>query len=408
MSKINKSNTRKDKLTVRFVESLPFVAKGQKVYTDCELIGFGIIVGKNSKTYFAQRFVNGKTVRVTIGRHGIFTSEQARTDARELLVRMARGENPNQTKREIILEEREIASNEITLAQACDAYQEGKKHLSKVSLYRLRRCREQWFDDWMRLPINQITKEMVLKRHAKIGKKHGGTTANNALKLLRAIYNFALIINSTLPANPVRTLSQAKSWFKQEVRQSVIRPTQLKSWYDAVMLVESSIIRDYLCLLLFTGMRKTEGLSLRWENVDFKEKVITVPDTKNGKPLIIPMSDYVHDLLSSRKKRTSNSKWVFPGTGKTGHLVEPKKAMANIAKKSGVPFMTHDLRRTFITIAESLDISSYALKRLVNHSQGRDVTTGYIVMNVDRLREPMQKVATFIQQKINADNKESR
>jgi len=69
-------------------------------------------------------------------------------------------------------------------------------------------------------------------------------------------------------------------------------------------------IRDYFCLLLFTGMRKNEGLSLRWENIDFKEKTVTVPDTKNGKPLTIPMSSYVHDLLSARHKRTGDSRDV--------------------------------------------------------------------------------------------------
>ena len=52
----------------------------------------------------------------------------------------------------------------------------------------------------------------------------------------------------------------------------------------------------------------------------------------------------------------------------------------------------HDLRRTFITVAESSDISPIALKALVNHSLGKDVTSGYVVMTVDRLREPAQKV----------------
>ena len=62
--------------------------------------------------------------------------------------------------------------------------------------------------------------------------------------------------------------------------------------------------------------------------------------------------------------------------------------------------MLHDLRRTFVTIAESLDISSYALKRLVNHSQKGDVTAGYIVMSIDRLREPMNRIAAYILEKV--------
>lgn len=63
-----------------------------------------------------------------------------------------------------------------------------------------------------------------------------------------------------------------------------------------------------------------------------------------------------------------------------------------IAKETGIRVMVHDLRRTFITVAKSCDIPLVALKALVNHSLGSDVTAGYIKINGDRLREPMQKV----------------
>ena len=58
-------------------------------------------------------------------------------------------------------------------------------------------------------------------------------------------------------------------------------------------------------------------------------------------------------------------------------------------KASKVDFCLHDLRRFFITVAEGLDVSSYAVKTLVNHSLGSDVTAGYIAPDVDRLRKPM-------------------
>ena len=61
-----------------------------------------------------------------------------------------------------------------------------------------------------------------------------------------------------------------------------------------------------------------------------------------------------------------------------------------------VAFTVHDLRRTFITIAESLDIPAYALKRLLNHATGADVTAGYIVASTERLREPMQKITDYV------------
>lgn len=55
--------------------------------------------------------------------------------------------------------------------------------------------------------------------------------------------------------------------------------------------------------------------------------------------------------------------------------------------------MLHDLRRTFITTAERLDIAAYALKRLVNHKSGNDVKSGYVVMDTEWLREPMERIA---------------
>jgi hypothetical protein len=56
---------------------------------------------------------------------------------------------------------------------------------------------------------------------------------------------------------------------------------------------------------------------------------------------------------------------------------------------------SHDLRRTYVTVAESLDISRYAIKRLVTHSIGNDVTEGYVIMDVERLRAPMQKITDY-------------
>jgi integrase len=67
-------------------------------------------------------------------------------------------------------------------------------------------------------------------------------------------------------------------------------------------------------------------------------------------------------------------------------------------------FTLHDLHRTFITIAESLDIPAYALKRLLNHKDPNDVTAGYIVSDVNRLREPMQRITDFIKDKIAEEN----
>jgi integrase len=109
----------------------------------------------------------------------------------------------------------------------------------------------------------------------------------------------------------------------------------------------------------------------------------------------LPLSDYLVDMLRTRKAN-STSAFVFPGDGARGYLVEPKRQLAKVIEKIDVPFAMHDLRRTFVTIAESLDISVYSVKALVNHKQGDDVTSGYIQLNVERLRHPMQTITDFI------------
>jgi len=128
---------------------------------------------------------------------------------------------------------------------------------------------------------------------------------------------------------------------------------------------------------------------------------------------------YLYSLFKELQKQKTND-YVFPGTGVAGHLIEPRKQMDFITRKTlltlndvetemelekkaadypdriqpGISFMLHDLRRTFITIAESLDISYATLKKLLNHSDGNDVTGGYLQITTDRLREPMEKIST--------------
>ena len=77
-------------------------------------------------------------------------------------------------------------------------------------------------------------------------------------------------------------------------------------------------------------------------------------------------------------------------------MIEPKRQLAKIIEETGGPFTMHDLRRTFITITESLDISSFAVKALINHKMGDDVTSGYIQLTPERMRKPMQYVTDFI------------
>lgn len=263
--------------------------------------------------------------------------------------------------------------------------------------------------DWMNKSIASINKEMIAKRHTQYGDSNSKARANLAMRLLRAIYNFAINQYQTeegvalILTNPVKFLSHARSWYRIERRQTIIKQHQLSDWHKGLMQLleyysgdQAEMWQDYFLLVLFTGMRRAEAASLRWEDVDLKAKTFTLRDTKNRDPHTLPMSDFIEKLFFRRRQAARRGEFVFPADSGSGHITEPRKAMLNVVELSGVEFTIHDLRRTFITTAESLDISAYALKRWLNHRMNHDVTSGYLVIDVERLRKPMQQITDYL------------
>jgi integrase len=367
----------------------PDPSGNQVLYWDTELRGFGVLVsGKTTaKSYIAQkRMPDGRTRRVTVGAIGEFeTVEDARTKAGRLLSGLREGRDPK-------AERRKAAARDRTLGQWLDVYLDTRKDLRKRSAEEYRRIKGHlaaWFDRALR----EITPEMVETTHAELGESAGPAAANNAMRVLRAVWNFALDRDETLPANPVRRLKRA--WFAMPPRTRVVRMEDLAKFYSAVDALQNRTAADYLKFLLFTGLRRREAASLRWSSdIDFTARVIRVPAirTKPKRKLDLPMSSYVRELLVARRAIGDDGGFVFGADSRSGHIEEPKFAFSMVAEASGIAVSPHDLRRSYITICESVDISPLALKALVNHALGNDVTSGYVQMTAERLREPAQRV----------------
>ena len=93
------------------------------------------------------------------------------------------------------------------------------------------------------------------------------------------------------------------------------------------------------------------------------------------------------------RRALGNAKWVFPSSSAAGRIMDAKFPLRQVAAMTGIEVSAHDLRRT-LSPCQSCHISPMALKALVNHSLGDDVTiSGYVQMTVERLREPAQRVA---------------
>jgi integrase len=102
-------------------------------------------------------------------------------------------------------------------------------------------------------------------------------------------------------------------------------------------------------------------------------------------------------LFEKRFSKRTDSGFVFNTNSAKGRIIEPKKVIQRINDNLEFSFTLHDLRRTFATIAESLNIGTYTLKRLLNHKTQRDdVTAGYTILTPEELRVPAQSIENRI------------
>lgn len=388
--------------TVSIPERNASGGKTQKFYRDDQIPGFALRVTSGGvKSFIVEKRINGKVKRMTLGRFGNLTVEQARTEAKRLTGDVAIGKDP-------VAEKKAKRAKTVTLQEAFDDYLLARKNLRETTIHDYKRSINGPLSDWQDKALLDITKDMVELRHRTLGKR-SHARSNNTMRLLRAVFNHAMGKyddvegNPVIMYNPVDRISQTRAWYKVTPRQTLIKPHQLAAWYQATLQIGGEVTRDYLHLLLFTGLRRSEASRLSWNDVDFKAKTLTVNETKNHQIHTLPFSDFLEDLLKERLRNKTNE-YVFPSGSKQGYLLEPKKSVIKVSEISEVTFTLHDLRRTFITTAESLDIPAYALKRLLNHKDSNDVTAGYIVSDVNRLREPMQKITSYIQKCIDQED----
>ena len=291
------------KLNKRNIEGLPVPLRGQVIYRDSDLPGFGLLAGTQARSFFVESQIDGRTVRATLGRYGRITPERARMLAMRALSEMAEGRHPSAQRRT-------IRSRSVTVEEAFAALFNGRSHLSPRTVKDYGRSVAVYLADWKQRPIAEITREMVLERHRRIGVEHGRTTANSVFRHLRSVHNYTAATAGELPANPVSVLTQSRSWNPERRRRTVIPLHALPRWYAAVQS-ENESARDFLLVSILTGMRRSEVAGLEWEHIDLDGRTLTVTKTKNGDPLILPLSTPLFDILLARRDNSPEARFVF-------------------------------------------------------------------------------------------------
>jgi integrase len=385
--------------TQQRIEKLPTPEKDRKDYYDTEVSKLICRVSSTGNKSFCvlKRMANGKLQRVTLGKFPDVSVSDARKMAQSALTGLAQGINPTEKKRTDKIKK-------MTLSELMAKYieQKGLK-LSSGTAADYQKKLNEGFPDWLDKPVNTITREMVAARHKNL--PGNSITKDNKMRILRLLMRYALALK-IIEESPTDILkkSELALWSKPTRKSRIIPADSLKDWYEAVLQLSNPKAKTYLLLLLYTGLRANEALHLEWKNVDFKNDNLTVMDTKNHSNFTTYIPIQLKPYLRNLFEVTGDNIFVFPGDNADGVMAIPRWPLDQVTLKTGVEFSSHDLRRTFATIAEASLLPETIIKRLLNHTTDNCVTGGYIRTEANTMKQAIDRIAGFIQDHIAPDN----
>jgi integrase len=284
------------------------------------------VTATGTKSFYIVKRVSREMVWFKLGTFPEMTVEQARKAAAVILGSFAAQENPAAVRRD--------AKGMPTLSTFFIEY--GERHGQKKRAWR---DDQQRFRDYLKRPLggrklSTITREMIgriLSDMERDGK--AGATVNNVRALASALFGKAIEWDY-LTANPVAGIKTRKA----VKRDRFLQAHELPRFFAALAEEENTTMRDYFLLSLLTGARRSNVLAMRWSEINLNEGIWRIPRTKNDDPQNVTLPGEAIRLLIAKRAdnehtfgtNDSRSSFIFPGTGATGHLVEPKRGWKRI------------------------------------------------------------------------------
>ena len=415
----NGDGVKKVRLTNKIAYRAKFLVEGgQRFIRDSKVEGFALRITAGSKTWtwegrIKKRGVGGRNqfIRTTLGQYPEMKEPEARDKAEDTRAAVARGEDPRESRNPHL--------KEATFGQLADAYIERVRTENAASSVRADEYMLKHYipSSWRERNLSAITADDIDKLKKSIGetcpprprkkqvkrdrkpahpKATRHSAANHTLRLLRAMFNRAILnrnkggLEMFKGDNPVAGFKM----YKDNKRKVYLTPDELKRVNEA-LLKEDSVWQAYFPLCAMLGLRRSELLSLRWENVKLEEEqpTLKLPTTKNDEEHVLPLPPQAVAILSKLERK---SEWVFPSIGKTGHIVEPKSAWQRIRTAAGVPQVRiHDLRHTLASWMVAAGYSLPVIGRALNH-KSLEASQRYAHADRSILSEALNTVAALM------------
>lgn len=374
------------RLTKRTIDALTARPGEDLVVFDDQLVGFGVRVRPSGiKTYFIQyRNAYGRSKRLKVGRHGVLTPHQARTEARRLLASVTSGEDP--------AELRAKAKGMPTLAEFAEDYL-----ANHVDIHNKPSTRRHVRTDLKNhlLPalgskaVGEVTQADVAKLHRSLAKTPNA--GNRAVRVLSKMMNLAETAGLR-PRGTNPTVGVAK--YRERNRERFLSPSELSrlGWAIADCVADGTISTTagtMIRLLCLTGCRRNEVVSLLWDEVNLEAGFLSLSDSKTG-PKIVPLAPPAVHVLSTLPR---TSRYVFPSPRLEDRpYAEIKRVWSTIRERAELADVRlHDLRHTHASVGAAAGLSLHAIGKLLGHRQA-STTARYAHFGDDPLKEAAARV----------------
>ena len=364
--------------------------------------GFQIKVSANGKkTYQVEARLNGtgKVKKYKLGNVDDIDLNQAREYARDALTTIRKGIDP-------LLQKRAQTHEGKTLGEVITLYLKTRR-LKKSTIEGYEYLTQRRLSPWLKMRVKDITKHQILDWYLNDVRKTP-TQTEQTFRFLNSVMNYSKALE-IISINPCEFVTAARVRHSVKRRTGHIEPNQDLEKFLIVFtkynyLRDSErVARDLIALILTTGLRVNEARTLQWNTVDMARKCFTIKDTKNHRDHVVPMTPLTFALFRYRREHSLGSPYVFrvKSNTNTEYMINFQKTLNNLCEKAGIARVTpHDLRRTFATVLNTLDVGYADLKLLMNHKD-KDVTTSvYIQPDIESLRGHLCRVVYYYDYKI--------
>ena len=370
----------------RTVEALPS-GEREVVFWDHELSGFGVrVYPSGTKVYLVQTRSGGKSRRITIGRHGVLTAEQARRKAAQLIARIKAGERPAR------LQSPPDAGP--TIAEVAERYM--KEHVAvRCKPSTARACRST-LDRYLlpafgARPLGTIGREEVAALQYRLHKTP--TMANRVVDLLSRLVNMAEAWGVAPDGgNPCRFVQKYKERSCERFlsEEEFGRLGRVLDELEAQGKVSANAVAA-IRLLMLTGCRRGEIVTLRWEDVDLNAGELRLRDAKTG-PRQVALSPAAVRVLSAIRRHADNP-WVIAGRKSGSRLSNLNVSWLVVRARAGLEDVRlHDLRHSFASRALALGESLSMIGKLLGHRKVQ-TTARYAHLAQDSVKVSAARVA---------------